>query len=94
MDKDKVPNTVNQSKSVNKDLIQLKRSYQVDLLHTQIGLDNDINFFESDYEDYSQDEKQKKAPSRKTPGNSEQLMKEEAETMEVVVYENQRWWLG
>ena len=92
LDKDKV--IVNQSKSVNKDLIQLKRSYQVDLLHTQIGLDNDINFFESDYEDYSQDEKQKKAPSRKTPGDSEQNMKEEAETMEVVVYENQRWWLG
>ena len=82
-------NMVNQPKSVNKDLIQLKRSNQVDLLHTQIGLENtEINFFESDYEDYSQDEKQKKSPNRKTPGNSEQKVKEEVETMEVVVYEN------
>ena len=59
-----------------------------------MGVDYDNNFVESDYEDYSQDEKQKKASSKKTPGNSAQKMTEEQETMEVVVYENQRWWLG
>jgi hypothetical protein len=36
-----------------------------------MGVDYDNNFVESDYEDYSQDEKQKKATRKKTPGNSD-----------------------
>ena len=69
-DKDKTSNNINQSKAVNNDLVQLKRSSAIDLLQVQMAMDYENNFVESDYEDYSQDEKQKQASSKKVLGNS------------------------
>ena len=52
-DKEKSSNIVNQSKTVNNDLVQLQRSSGIDLLQVQMAIDYESNFVESDYEDYS-----------------------------------------
>ena len=55
----------------------LARGQAADHLNHNLGEDSDQDFSESDYEDYSQDDKPKKSPTKGTPGNSDQKIKEE-----------------